>query len=129
MVSGPKRAPVHERIRFLTRNDKQILLSDLSHCEARVVEEVVRKIPEIVATFPLGSALVLTDFTGASFDHDSVMALKEAAVFNKPYVKKSALVGTESLPRYVYDGMTNFARREWGLFHSRTEALAWLVKE
>lgn len=129
MTSGPKRAAVHERLRFLNRNGKQILFADLSNCSARTVEEVIRKIPDIVATLPLGSALVLGDFTGASFDEDAVMALKETAVFDKPYVKKSALVGTASLPKYVYDGMKSFARREWGVFHSRAEAFEWLIRE
>jgi hypothetical protein len=129
MIFGHKRAPVHERLRFLNRDGKQILFVDLCDCSARGVEEVVRKIPDLVATLPLGSALVLTDFTGASFDQDAVMALKEAAVFDKPYIKKSALVGTASLPRHVYDGMKNFARREWGVFQSRTEAFDWLTKD
>ncbi|HKW16617.1 MAG TPA: hypothetical protein VJO35_03815 [Terriglobales bacterium] len=129
MISGQKRAPVHQRIRFLNRNGKQVLFLDLSNCAARVVEDAVRAVPDIVSTLPLGSALVLTAFTGASFDTDSVMALKETAVFDKPYVRKSALVGTSSLPKYVYDGMKNFSRREWGIFQSRTEALEWLIEE
>ena len=129
MISGHKRAPAHERIRFLHRDGKQILFADLSNCSARTVEEVVRKIPDIVASVPLASALVLTDFTGASFDEDAVMALKETAVFNKPYIKKSALVGTDGLPKHVYDGMKNFARREWGVFESRTEGLDWLIEK
>lgn len=129
MISSPKRAPVHERIRFLHRDGKQILFVDLSNCNARAVEDIVRKIPDILASLPLGSALVLTDFTGASFDEDAVMALKETAVFNKPYVMKSALMGTATLPKHVYDGMKHFARREFGVFQSRAEALTWLLEE
>ncbi|HZQ19635.1 MAG TPA: hypothetical protein VFA90_13020 [Terriglobales bacterium] len=129
MTSSPKRAPVHERLRFLNRDGKQILFVDLSNCSARIVEEVVREIPDILSTLSLGSALVLTDFTGASFDDDAVMALKETAVFNKPYVKKSALVAVAGMPKSVHDGMKNFARREWGVFQSRTEAIAWLLED
>jgi hypothetical protein len=126
MITGQKRVPVHERIRFLNRNGKDVLLIDLSNGSARVVEEVMQKVPDIVATHAPGSALVLTDLTGAAFDENAVMSLKEAAVFNKPYIRKSALVGTESLPKHVYEGMKSFARREWGVFQSRTEALVWL---
>jgi hypothetical protein len=32
--------------------------------------------------------------------------MKETAVFDKPFVKKSALIGTQSLPRHFYEEMT-----------------------
>ena len=53
--------------------------------------------------------------------------MKETAVFDKPYVKKSALIGTESLPREFYESMKSFSRRELPIFSSRKEALKWLV--
>jgi hypothetical protein len=49
-----------------------------------------------VTTRPLGSVLALSDFTGASFDAEGIRVLKEAAAFDKPFVKKSAFVGTEN---------------------------------
>jgi hypothetical protein len=73
--------------------------------------------------------LVLTDFTGASFDHDALRTMKETAVFDKPFVKKSALIGTETLPKEFYDQMKSFSRRELPIFTSREEALAWLIEE
>ena len=33
------------------------------------------------------------DFTGASFDEDALRAMKECAVFDKPYIKKATWVG------------------------------------
>ena len=103
------------------------MLVDLSHCTAREVEEITRRVPDYVTTQPLGSTLILTDFGGASFDRDTLIAMKETAVFDKPYVKKSALVGTESLPREFYESMKTFSRRELPIFSSREEALKWLV--
>jgi hypothetical protein len=51
-----------------------------------------------VTTRPRGSVLILSDFTGASFGEEAVRAMKESAVFDKPYIKKSAWVGAESFP-------------------------------
>jgi hypothetical protein len=45
-----------------------------------------------VTTQPRGSVLILSDFTGASFDEEAIRAMKESAVFDKPYIKKSAWV-------------------------------------
>ena len=127
MIKQRERPSVDERIRFFEHEGHRILLVDLSNCTAREVEEITRRVPDYVTTQPLGSTLILTDFGGASFDRDSLIAMKEAAVFDKPYVKKSALVGTESLPREFYESMKSFSRRELPIFDSREEALKWLV--
>jgi hypothetical protein len=94
---------MHERIQFIDHQGKKILLVDLSNCSADEVEEIVRRVPDYTTVQPLGSVLVLTDFNGASFDRDAILAVKETAVFDKPFVKKSALIGTEDLPASFYD--------------------------
>src|SRR2546430_17455734 len=104
-----------------------MLLVDLSNCTAQEVEETTRKVPDFVTTQPLRSVLILTDFAGASFNRDALLAMKETAVFDKPYVKKSALIGTGSLPRDFYEDMKKFSRRELPIFSSREDALKWLV--
>ncbi len=118
---------MQNRIRFINHGGKKILLVDFSNCPANEVEEIARAVPDYVTVNPHGSVLVLTDFTGAAFDRDALRAMKETAVFDKPYVKKSALIGTESLPRDFYEDMTRFSRRELPIFKTREEALDWLV--
>jgi hypothetical protein len=118
-----------ERIRFIDHRGRQILIVDLSNCPANEFEKLVRQVPDHVTVQPLGSVLVLTDFTGAVFDRDAIRAVKETAVFDKPYIKKSALVGTETFPRDFYEELKSFSRRELLIFKSRDEALAWLVAD
>jgi hypothetical protein len=117
-----------DRIRSITHLGKQMLLVDLSRCSAAEVEKIYRELPEFVVTRPLGSVLILSDFTEASLDGEALRVMKETAVFDKPYVKKSALVGVESLPREFYESLKTFSRREFPVFETRDEALAWLVK-
>ena len=118
-----------DRIRFITHHSKQILLVDLSNCSGAEVERIVRAVPELVTTRPRDSVLILSDFTGASFNEDALRAMKEAAVFDKPYVKKSAWVGAEDFPKVISESMKSFSRREFPSFETREEALTWLVKE
>jgi hypothetical protein len=118
---------VHDRIRFIHHAGKKILLVDFSNCPANEVEEIARTVPNYVTVQPRDSVLVLTDFTGASFDRDALLAMKETAVFDKPFVKKSALIGTEDLPISFYDDLKSFSRRELVTFKTREEALAWLT--
>ena len=120
---------MHERIRFIDHHGRRILLVDLSNCSADEVEEIVHRDPDYISVQPRGSVLVLTDFSGAAFDRDALRAMKETAVFDKPFVKKSALIGTESFPREFYDELKSFSRRELRIFKTREEALNWLAAD
>jgi hypothetical protein len=118
-----------DRVRFITHQGKQIFLVDLSDRSAAEVEEICRGVPDIVTTCPRSSVLALTDFTRASFNHEAIQVIKESAVFDKPYVKKSAFVGTEDFPQKFSENLSSFSRREFRAFKTREEALAWLTKD
>ena len=120
---------MEQRIRFIDHQGKKILLVDFSNCPAKDVEKITRAVPDHVTVQPRGSVLVLTDFTGAAFDQDALRAMKETAVFDKPFVKKSALIGTQSLPRGFHEAMTSYSRRELLIFKTREEALDWLAAD
>jgi hypothetical protein len=130
---GENGATVGERLRFIPHQGKQILLIDASNCSAGEVEKIFRAVPDVVTTHPKGSVLILSDVTGASFDPEATRVMKETAVFDKPYVKKSAWTGkAKAPPKFAEDlveNMSKFARREFPVFESREEALAWMVKD
>jgi hypothetical protein len=118
-----------DRIRFISHQGKQILLVDLSYCPAAEVEKTFRALPDVVTTHPRGSVLILSDFTGASFDQEAIRIMKETAVFDKPYVKKSAWAGGDSFPQALFENLTSFSGREFFTFKTRGEALAWLAND
>ena len=116
-----------DRIRFINHLGKQIIFVDFSNCKANEVEKIARATPDHIMVQPRGSVLVLSDFTGATFDREALRTMKESAVFNKAFVKKSALMGTENFPTKFYEELKSFSRRELRIFKTREEALAWLV--
>jgi hypothetical protein len=118
---------MEERIHFIKHQQKQILLVDFSR--PREAEKIARALPDHVTAQPRGSLLMLVDFGGASFDVETLRAMKEAAVFNKPHIKKSAWIGSGNMPKDTLQDIKTFSRREIPAFESREEALAWLVKE
>jgi hypothetical protein len=118
-----------DHIRFFPHRGKRILLLDLSNCSALEVENIFRATPEIVSARPRGSVLILTDFKGASIDREALRVMKETAVFDKPFVKKSAWTGAENFPRVFREDLSSFSRREFRIFESRLEALAWLTQD
>lgn len=118
-----------ERIRFITRNGKQILLIDLSFCSASEVEQIVRSLPDCVTAQPPKSVLLLADFTGASFNDEALRTMQEVAIFDKPHIKKTAWIGTETLPYSFREDVRKFSRREFPEFKNIIEALEWLTKD
>jgi hypothetical protein len=82
-----------------------------------------------VTTRPRNSALILSVFTGASFDEEAFRAMKEAAVFDKPYVEKSAWMGADNFPDAFAKNLRSFSGRDFPAFENREEALSWLVRE
>jgi hypothetical protein len=55
--------------------------------------------------------------------------MKETTVFDKPYIKKSAWIGAESVPEALRNDLKIFSRREFPAFKTRREALDWLVED
>jgi hypothetical protein len=118
-----------DRIRFIEHKGKQILLIEVSHCKAAELERFSGYVPAYVTQQPRASVLLLADFTGAEFSRDAAMRLKEATVFDRPHLKKSAWVGAESIPHVFYENIKSFSQRELPTFKTRDEALEWLVSE
>jgi hypothetical protein len=118
---------MEEEIRFIAHNGTRVLLIDLSNCTPGQIARICRLVPSYTNAEPAGSLLLLADFTGAKFDKDAVTSLKEATVFVRPHLKRSAWVGAESLPRVFYENIKSFSQRALPTFKSRAEALEWLV--
>src|ERR1700688_932416 len=108
-----------DRMRFIIHQGKQILLIDLSNCSPSDDAPTGRAIPELVTTRPRNSVLILSDFTGASFDEEAIRAMKESAVFDKPFIKKSAWVGAENFPKAFFESIKTFSRRDFPTFGTR----------
>ena len=116
-----------DRIRFITHQDHRILLVDCSNCTAAEIATISDLLPEFVTREPLGSVLLLGDFTGAQFSREAVEHVKVAAVFDRPHLKRSAWVLTENLPKAFYDSIRRFSAREIPAFATRAEAMEYLV--
>jgi hypothetical protein len=103
---------MEDRISFVEHKGKQVLLVDASRCTPAEVAKIVLLVP---------------DFTGAEFDRIAIDRLKEAAVFDRPHLKRSAWVGIDKLPHIFYEHIKNFSQRDLPTFETREKAMDWLV--
>ena len=118
-----------DRVRFITHQGKQILFIDMTNCVSEEVMVIAKEVQRVVTSQPRNSVLTLSDLTGGEFRRDAFTRMKEVAVFDKPYVKRAALVGAQSLPKVFYEALKTFSQREFRRFKTREEAMDWLVKE
>lgn len=120
--------PVSQRLRFIKHKGHTVFLIDFSHCKAAEIVRLLDQVRLDVAQHAPGSVLTFADFTGAEVDKKVATKIKETLVFDRPYVKKSAWIGTESLPHVFYENFKTFSQRDIPAFKNREEALDWLVE-
>jgi hypothetical protein len=118
---------LEERLRFVKHKGHAIYLIDFSHCAAKEMLLLLDLVRADIARHAPGSVLTMGDFTGAQIDKQVATRIQEVLVLDRPYVKRSALVGTESLPHVFYEHFKSFSQRDLPAFKTREEALDWLV--
>ena len=118
---------MQDRLQFLKHKDREYFLVDLTSADKKEILNLLTEIQNTVTQKPRGSVLILADFGGAQIDKAIATRIKEVLVFDRPYVKRAAWVGTEQLPNVFYEGFKQFSQRDFPKFNSRDEALEWLV--
>jgi hypothetical protein len=118
-----------DRISYITHRGKPIMLVDFSQCEPKAILMMLDEIQRTVAKHDRNSLLTLADLTGAHIDRAVATRMKEVLVMDRPYVKKSAWVGVDSLPKVYYQNMKTFTQRNFPPFQTREAAMDWLTED
>jgi hypothetical protein len=118
---------VDNRIRFIQHHDSSILLIDFGNCPKREMLQMLGEIQATIAEQPPNSVLTLADFTDANVDKEIATEMKKVLTLDRPFVKRSAWVGTASLPKVFYENFKTFSRRDFPTFNTREEAMDWLI--
>jgi len=117
-----------DRIHFIEHKGKQILLCDFSHATAQQMQLLLEHLRITVAKHGHESVVTLGDFTGAEIDRTAATKIKEVLALDRPFVKKTAWVGTEKIPHALMEGFHTFSQREIVTFKTREEAMDWLAE-
>ena len=121
--------PLDQRLRFIKHKGKTIYAVDFTNCTSKEFLLLLDQIRLDVGHHPPNSVLIFADFTGAKMDKNAATRMKEVLVLDRPFVKRSAWIGTESLPSVFYEHFKNFSQRDFPTFKTREEALGWLASE
>lgn len=120
---------MEERVRYITHHGQRVLLADVTNCTIAEMMALGRLVPTYLANEPPNSVLLLADFSGSKFDKAALETLKQATVYDRPHLKRSAWVGLEGMPKVFYENLKSFSQRDLPVFATREEALDWLVAE
>lgn len=118
-----------DRLRFIKHKGQAVFMVDFSHCGSKEILLLIEQVRAIVARHAQGSMLTLADFTGAEVDKKVATRMKEVLTLDRPYVRRSAWVGAESVPHVFYENIKIFSHRDIPTFPTREEAMEWLVAE
>lgn len=118
-----------QRLHFVKHNGQPIFVIDFRNCTSKEMMVLLEQVRATITRQKPGSVLAMADLSGAQFDKAVATRIKEVLVLDRPYVKRSAWVGTETLPHVFYEHFKSFSQRELPLFKTREEAMDWLVRE
>ena len=116
-----------QRVQFLTHAGKQILFVDMSNSTPADAMTASVEVQATVTDQPENSVLILVDMTGAQFDKQAMDRMKASAAYDRPYVKRSAMIVLSNEHTALKEALKIFARRDYRYFDTKEEALAWLV--
>jgi hypothetical protein len=117
------------RIHFVEHKGKKILEFDFSHADAPTMQLLLEEVRITVAQHARESLVTLGNYTGATIDHAVAMRIKEVLTLDRPFVTKTAWIGTEDIPNAFMENFQNFSQRRIVTFKTREEAMDWLAEE
>src|SRR5882672_7636825 len=115
-----------DRIHFIEHKGKRILVCDYSHATAQQMQLLLEHVRITVAKHARESLLTFADFTGAEIDRTVATKIKEVLTLDRPFIKKTAWIGTEDIPHALLESFHTFSQRDIAIFKTREEALDWL---
>lgn len=89
-------------------------------------------IPEakaLIASHDPGTALTLTDVTGAGVNRELSEALKAYVAENKVFVKAGAVVGLNDLKKVIFNALNRITGRNLKAFDDLVEAREWVARQ
>jgi len=102
------------------------------HFENLTAEQAIAAMDEaktVIAACPPASLLALTYVSGARFDPKVSQALRDFTAHNRPFVRRSAVVGLSGIQKALLSGIRIGTGRDIRGFDDPEEARAWLVTE
>ena len=121
-----------ERLKFIDYKGKRIFIcnyANMSGEEEDLIISMVEGEKREMAKHPPKSLLVLTNVSNMYASKRIDKAFTEMIQHNRPYIKRSAVLGVVGLKKIIYGVMIALTGRDIKVFERIADAKDWLVKE
>lgn len=110
-------------------NGHRIVMIDCRNCTPAEMIDTINEVEAIVTTQAPHSVHTLTDYTGARFDRAVLERMKLVAAIDRPHIIRAAFIGVDTLPDQYHKAIQNFSARQFAVFRTREEAIAYLTQD
>ncbi len=119
------------RSKWIEHKGKNIFYQDFSGFFFNYdgVKEELKAVQEVVLEQPLGSLLVLADFTDTTIAGDLMTMLNESSRLTKDRVKKTAVLGVSGIKKRLGDMLSRLTGQPLRYFEDEYLAKEWLIEE
>jgi hypothetical protein len=119
-----------ERIEEFTQDGKNFIYFDLSEFKTNdEYKKFIETAKERMPKYAESSLYTITNIKGVSFDTETKRIIAEWMAFNRPYVKRGAVIGFDGIKRIVVSAIFKLSGRTNMAFVSDKEhAIEWLLK-
>lgn len=108
---------------------KKIIFANYAGLFQEELLQILDVVKETITSEEEGSVLSLADVTDAHYNNEVMDKLKAMTRDNKPYVKKTAIVGATGLRLMLMKIVLKFSKRNMNIFDNLQKARDWLVEE
>lgn len=117
-----------KRLHVVEHDGRRVLLIDFSRAGAAEIEAELAGVQRYITSKPVNSVLTLTDWTEAEITKKVLAAIKKVAAYDRPHVRRAAIVASEKSHEQI-KALEMFSARKISVFETRQQALVWLTKE
>jgi len=114
---------------FTKEFGQEIFVLNFSHDAVEETFPLIEECARQVRQRPENSVLTLTNVSKGRFDTAMIEKLKELTTGNKPYVRKSAVVGITGLYKVAMTAVNVFSKRHFKLCDDLDEAVKYLTQD
>lgn len=118
-----------ERISVYEYKGKKIIEENYSNLGPEDIIAVFNKAPKYIRAEPKGSVLNLVRVTDARYNSEVIDVMKKISKEDKPYIKKTAVLGIDGLKRILLKAISIFSGRGFQVFDEEEAAKEWLVSD
>jgi hypothetical protein len=122
---------MEQRIEEFTLDGKNFLYLDMSEFkENSEYIEFVEVAKKCIAKYAECSVFTITNIRDVKFDTETKKIVAEWMEYNKPYVKRGAVIGFDGIKRIVVNAIFKMGgRKNMIFFPNREQAIEWLLKQ